>query len=145
LSVTFGRWVVFSRYSGFLYQWNWPPWHSWNIIENGVNHHDHNPFPCCSFLERVQHWYILVTNIYLRFVLAFYSFKLLKSKRHYKWTNFCNLLSTRLSNLIQKKIQLYTWRLVDFVMTCISITAYQLKNEVRFFRIEIIPGSHILR
>jgi hypothetical protein len=37
------------------------------------------------------------------FFLAFYSFKLLKSKRHYKWKNFCNLLSTRLSNLIQKK------------------------------------------
>ena len=37
------RSVVFSRYSGFLYQLNWPPWYNWNIVESGSKHHNLNP------------------------------------------------------------------------------------------------------
>ena len=43
LSVTCGRSVVFSWYSGFHYQYNWQPQYSWNIIESGVKHHNPNP------------------------------------------------------------------------------------------------------
>jgi hypothetical protein len=35
--------VVFSWYSGFLHQWNWPPRYSWNIVESGVKHHKQKP------------------------------------------------------------------------------------------------------
>jgi hypothetical protein len=28
--------VIFSGYSGFLHQWNWPPRYNWNIVESGV-------------------------------------------------------------------------------------------------------------
>ena len=31
--------VVFSGYTGFLHQYNWPPLYNWNIIESGVKHH----------------------------------------------------------------------------------------------------------
>ena len=31
--------VVFSCYSGFLHQWNWPPRYSWNIVESGMKRH----------------------------------------------------------------------------------------------------------
>jgi hypothetical protein len=31
-----GRSVVFTEYSGFLHQYNWPPRNSWNIVESGV-------------------------------------------------------------------------------------------------------------
>ena len=31
--------VIFSGYSGFLHQWNWPPWYNWYIVEIGVKHH----------------------------------------------------------------------------------------------------------
>jgi hypothetical protein len=31
--------MVFSWYSGFLHQWNWPPRYNWNIVESGVKHH----------------------------------------------------------------------------------------------------------
>jgi hypothetical protein len=30
------RSVVFSGYTGFLHQKNWPPWYNWNIAESGV-------------------------------------------------------------------------------------------------------------
>ena len=45
LSVTYcGRLVVYSWYSGFFHQLNWPPLCNWNIIESGIKHH--NPPPC---------------------------------------------------------------------------------------------------
>jgi len=33
------RSVVFSRYSGFLHQKNWPPRYNWNVVESGVKYH----------------------------------------------------------------------------------------------------------
>jgi hypothetical protein len=42
LSVTSDRSVVFSGYSGFLHQWNWPPRYKRNIVENGVKRHKPN-------------------------------------------------------------------------------------------------------
>ena len=39
LSVTCGRSVVFTEFSGFLHQENWPPRYDWNIDENDVKHH----------------------------------------------------------------------------------------------------------
>jgi hypothetical protein len=42
LSVTYVRSAVFSGYSGFLYQLNWPPRYNWNIVKSGVKHHNHN-------------------------------------------------------------------------------------------------------
>jgi hypothetical protein len=39
LSVTCNRSVIFSRYSSFLHQYNWPPRYNWNIVESGVKHH----------------------------------------------------------------------------------------------------------
>jgi len=43
LSVTCSRSVVFSGYTGFPYQWNWPSRYNWNIVESGVKHNDPNP------------------------------------------------------------------------------------------------------
>jgi hypothetical protein len=37
LSVTCSRSVVFSGYSGFLHQQNWPPQYNWIILESDVN------------------------------------------------------------------------------------------------------------
>ena len=42
LSVTCGRSVVFSGYSGIFHQWIRLPRYSWNIVESGAKHH--NPF-----------------------------------------------------------------------------------------------------
>ena len=42
MSVTYGRSVVFSRYSGFLHQQNGPPRYNWNIVERGVEQHQTN-------------------------------------------------------------------------------------------------------
>jgi hypothetical protein len=42
LPVTCGRSVVFSGYSCFLYQWNWPPRCGWNIVWSGIKPHNHN-------------------------------------------------------------------------------------------------------
>ena len=43
MSVTCDRSMVFSRYSGFLHQENWPPRYCWNIVESGVKHQNPNP------------------------------------------------------------------------------------------------------
>ena len=42
LSMTCSRSVVFSRYSGFLHQWNWLPRYRWNFVESGNEHHKPN-------------------------------------------------------------------------------------------------------
>ena len=39
LSVTCNRSALFSRYSGFLLQWNLPPLYYRNIVESGVKYH----------------------------------------------------------------------------------------------------------
>ena len=43
LSVTCDRLVVFSGYSSFAHQKNWPPQYNWNIVESGIKHHNPNP------------------------------------------------------------------------------------------------------
>ena len=45
VSVICGRSVVFSGYSGFLHQLNWPPRYNCNIVESVVKHHNSNPNP----------------------------------------------------------------------------------------------------
>ena len=35
--------VTYDRYSGFLHQLKWPPRYNWNIVENGLRHHNPNP------------------------------------------------------------------------------------------------------
>jgi hypothetical protein len=59
--VTWGRLVVFSVYSGFLHQYNWPPWYNWNIVESGIKHHNHNPNPPHSDGHRI-HRTVMVSN-----------------------------------------------------------------------------------
>jgi hypothetical protein len=49
LWVTCNRWVVFSGYSRFLHQLNWPPRYNWNIVESGVKHQNPNPSITCYF------------------------------------------------------------------------------------------------
>ena len=44
LPVTCERSVDFSRYSGFLHQWNWLQRYNWNIVESGVKHYTPLPF-----------------------------------------------------------------------------------------------------
>ena len=45
LSVTCDRSVVFSKYSGFIHQWNWPPRYIWNVVESYIEHHNPNSNP----------------------------------------------------------------------------------------------------
>jgi hypothetical protein len=42
LSVTCGRTLLFSGYSGFLNKQNWPPRYNWYIVESGAKRH--NPY-----------------------------------------------------------------------------------------------------
>ena len=39
LSVSCDRSVMFSRYSGCLHEYNWPPRYNWNNVESGIKHH----------------------------------------------------------------------------------------------------------
>ena len=53
LSVTCDRSVVFSKYSSFLHQWNWPPRYHWNIFESVVKQHKPKPLlTSISFLTQ---------------------------------------------------------------------------------------------
>ena len=54
LSVTCGRSVVFSWYSGFLHQLYWPLRYNWNIVESGVKHR--NPNPTLYDIRAEAHW-----------------------------------------------------------------------------------------
>jgi hypothetical protein len=50
MSVTSDRSVVFSGYSGFLYQQNWPLRYNWNIVESGIKHHETKPIIIYMFI-----------------------------------------------------------------------------------------------
>jgi hypothetical protein len=60
LSVTCGRSVVFSGYSYFPHQYNWPPQYNWNTVESGIKHH--NPNPVKYFSQRIYTDCVLVKN-----------------------------------------------------------------------------------
>ena len=59
LSMTCGRSVVFSEYSGFLHQWNWPPRHNKYIVESGATHHNPNYNPSKSIIFLNKYKYLL--------------------------------------------------------------------------------------
>ena len=69
LSVTCDKSVVFSWYSGFLHQLNWPPRYNWNISESCIKHH--KPLYCknmcsryfCWLLNISRHWCIEINII----------------------------------------------------------------------------------
>ena len=66
LSVTCNRSVVFSGYSGFLPQLNWPPGYNWNIVESGIKHHIPTPNPSPSkFLKSLE-----IHNVHILFLLV---------------------------------------------------------------------------
>jgi hypothetical protein len=56
-SVTCDRSVVFSGYSSFLHQQNWPPRYNWNIVESGIKHHKPKP-------QFQKHWDIVTWNFH---------------------------------------------------------------------------------
>ena len=47
MSVTCDTLVVFTGFSGFLHQSNWPPRYNWNIVESGIKHHQTNKLYVC--------------------------------------------------------------------------------------------------
>ena len=53
--MTYGRLVVFSGYSGFLHQQNWPPLYNWNIVQSGVQHHNPNPWYDNLWVDMLLH------------------------------------------------------------------------------------------
>ena len=59
VAVTRGRSVVFSGFSGFLHQWNWQPRYNWNIVENGVKHHN---LPSCDLITPLISSNVLVNQ-----------------------------------------------------------------------------------
>ena len=50
--------MVFSWYSSFFHQWNWPPRYNWNTVESGVKHHNPNPeeSPSLSYKCWIEEW-----------------------------------------------------------------------------------------
>ena len=59
--------MVFSGYSGFLHQLNWPPRYSWNIIGSGIKHHRHNPNLIIKWIS-----YFVTTQILYFFSILFF-------------------------------------------------------------------------
>ena len=65
MSVICNRSVVFSGYSGFPHQYNWPPRYNWNIVESGVKHHQPKPKPILvNYVDSASQEIMYSTNIY---------------------------------------------------------------------------------
>ena len=87
MSVTSDRSVVFSGNSGFLHQYNWPPWYSWNIVESGVNTINlnlHFIVTAMTWLYFNSDWYLsashLKTNIFCSNIKKFEPYCLTKDE-----------------------------------------------------------------
>jgi hypothetical protein len=70
--------MVFSRYSGFLHQCNWPPQYNWYIVDSGIKHHKPKPDVWNSFKtesasagkweKEKMNVFVLVHNKYFQFL-----------------------------------------------------------------------------
>jgi hypothetical protein len=67
--MTCGRSVVFSRYSGFFNQKNWPPRYDWNIVESGVKHNNPNSNMLLPWIDYDNKPHVTLISIYLYFYL----------------------------------------------------------------------------
>ena len=91
LSVTCGRSVLFSGYSGFLHQYNRLPRYNWNIVESGVKHHS----PSLSY-KIVQNLFSIcytdINQLYgFRYFFGPWNLYILTNKiPHYDFFNKCN-------------------------------------------------------
>ena len=76
LSVTCDISVVFSGYSGFLHQKNWPSRYNWNIVESGVKHHKTNqPWLICYAVllySSRKLWNIISISFFLQKIMMQY-------------------------------------------------------------------------
>jgi hypothetical protein len=70
--------IKFVRNSGFLHQYNWPPWYNWNIVESDIKHHKQNPITvvtwcngecACLQCSRSWVWASVTSNLRLWYLL----------------------------------------------------------------------------
>ena len=67
MSVTCGRSIISTGYTGFLHQLNWPSRYNWNIVESGAKHNNHDPGLWGSTLFI---WFAIITYLWLVFLFC---------------------------------------------------------------------------
>ena len=133
MSVTCGRSVVFSGYSDYLHQYNWPPWYSWNIVENGAIHHNSNPsnyhiaslftligniFPvlkCNEVLGDMSVILLILSMLYRDFCLGY------GQTKYYKLSKCCISNEHALLKSMNKDCLFGIWTLHQYGMTSLSV------------------------
>ena len=99
-NIMWKRSVVFSGYSGFLHQLEWPPRYNWNIVESGIKHH--NPNPNHVYFVRVVYLTTpLNLNYHDRFENIYYCIQLLTLHIVCKDFRGCFPLAVSLDNMRQ--------------------------------------------
>ena len=68
--------VVFSGYSDFFNQYNWPPWYNWNNVESGLKHRCPNPHQIlyifiCFVLDSMYYYFLSIPKRDERYHLGF--------------------------------------------------------------------------
>ena len=95
LLVTCDRSVVFSGYSGFLHQKNWPPRYNWNIVESGVKHHTWLLMKKPNLIFYLSLYWESVQSLFFTFVAIANCIEVVK-----QWVNASNQSYTTQTNLI---------------------------------------------
>ena len=81
--MTCSRLMVFSGYSGFLHQQNWPPRYSWNVVLSCVKHHNSNPLP---HLSRVAVYIIYLRSFKLLYICSTFTLILFRNTIDYRYS-----------------------------------------------------------
>ena len=106
--------VTYDRYSGFLHQLKWPPRYNWNIVENGLRHH--NPNTNTLFIDKsvIEHktWlliqFLLQGHMLIQFIHCSTS---LLCVRIFDWTGTYEC----------RGCQFYWWRKPQYMETTTDI------------------------
>jgi hypothetical protein len=119
LSVTCDRSVVFSEYSSFLNQQNWPPRYNWNIVESGAKHHNPNPNSKWNVISAyiILCWYS--SNLFYIYIYICTELCLCRPGGQLCWLRKLEYSekTTDLSQVTDKSIQ------TSFILICFYISA----------------------
>ena len=141
-----------SGFLRFLHQYIWPPWHSWNIVESGIKHHNHQPVFIVLLIMGILFdrewkplvwWRFIIDNIIFIKVL---SQAISSDKRQWRLSNPFKISYVLMGSIILKLIEKIKLMFFSgFYLTIFCIFPLLLQLEIRICNSLYIEGTQVFK